>query len=82
MSERRASAGVGIDPNLLLLQRQQWLDPFVLSPKAIKTMGPPSINIWPRTKESARRNSTNARTKEIYEQERGAHTHRILTPKN
>ena len=82
MSERRASADVDIDSNLFLFQRQQRFDFFVLSFKTIKTMRSFNINIWSRTKKSARRNFINVKTKKIYEQKREAHIHRILISRN
>ena len=82
MNERRANANVDIDSNLLLLQRQQWFDFFVLSSKTIKTMKSFNINIWSLTKKNARKNFINIKTKKIYEQKKKTHIHRIFISKN
>ena len=82
MNEYRANANVDIDSNLFLFQRQQKFDFFVLFFKTIKTMKSFNINIWSRTKKSARKNFINVKTKKIYEQKKRTHIYRIFISKN
>ena len=60
---------------IILFQRQQWFDFFVLSSKTIKTMNSLNINIWSRTKKINKFQTSN--TKNLWTKKK-TFTHRIF----